>query len=72
MAVGGVGWDSVKRSPLLLLVTNGTLEQIMEDFRSTKDLVGFFTVNVSDIIGRLRANAQKAGIDLNRPFFPAR
>ena len=69
MAVAGVGWDAVKRSPKLLLVTNGTLVQITGDFRDRKDLVGFFTVNVSDIIRRLRANAKKAGIDLSRPFF---
>jgi len=69
MAVAGVGWDAVKRSPKLLLVTNGTLVQITADFRDRKDLVGFFTVNISDIIRRLRANAQKAGIDLSRPFF---
>ena len=40
-----------------------------QDFRRTKDLVGFFTVNISDIIRRLRARAHAAGIDLNRPFF---
>jgi hypothetical protein len=69
MAVGGVGWDAVKRGPRLMLVTNGTLDQIMGDFRDRKDLVGFFTVNISDIIRRLRERAQKAGIDLRRPFF---
>ena len=40
-----------------------------EDFRETKDLVGFFTVNISDIIRRLRSRAHAAGIDLSRPFF---
>jgi hypothetical protein len=69
MAVAGVGWDAAKRSPELLVVTNGTLVQISEDFQDTKDLAGFFTVNISDIIRRLRANAKKAGIDLSRPFF---
>ena len=69
MAVGGVGWDAAKKGPKLLLVTHGTLDQITEDFRNTKDLVGFFTVNISDIIRRLRARAQAAGIDLSRPFF---
>jgi hypothetical protein len=69
MAVAGVGWDGEKRSPKLLLVTNGTLEELIRDFRDRKDLVGFFTVNISDIIRRLRANAKKAGIDLSSPFF---
>jgi hypothetical protein len=71
MAVGGVGWDETKRSPRLFLVTNGNLEQIGQDFRNTKELVGFFTVNVSDVIRRLRARADAAGIGLSRPlFFP--
>jgi hypothetical protein len=69
MAVGGLGWDATKKSPKLLLVTNGTLGQIAEDFRDKKELVGFFTVNISDIIRRLRARAFEAGIDLSRPFF---
>ena len=69
MAVGGVGWDVSKKSPKLLLVTNGTLDQVAQDFRSTTDVVGFFTVNISDIIRRLRAKAVAAGIDLSRPFF---
>jgi hypothetical protein len=69
MAVGGVGWDPTKKSPKLLLVTNGTVDQIAGDFRNRKDLVGFFTVNISDIIQRLRAHAHEIGIDLSRTFF---
>ena len=69
VAVGGVGWDAAKKSPKLLLLTHGTLDQIAEDFQKKDELVGFFTVNVSDIIRRLRARAQTAGIDLSRPFF---
>jgi len=69
MAVGGVGWDVAKKSPELLLVTHGTLDQIAEDFRAAKDLRGFFTVNISDIIRRLRTRAHAAGVDLSRPFF---
>jgi lysophospholipase L1-like esterase len=69
MAVGGLGWDAAKKGPELLVITNGTLDQINNDFRHTKDLVGFFTVNISDIVRRLRAKAQAAGIDLSRPFF---
>jgi hypothetical protein len=69
MAVGSVGWDEVKKGPKLLVVTNGTLGQIKNDFEGTKDLVGYFTINVSDIIRRLRAKAQAVGIDLSRPFF---
>lgn len=69
MAVGGVGWDDAKKRPKLLVVTNGTVAQIAEDFGSTQDLVGFFSINVSDIIRRLRVRAQAAGIDLGRPFF---
>jgi hypothetical protein len=69
MAVGGVGWDAAKKSSKLLLVTHGTLDQINQDFRATNDLVGYFTINVSDIIRRLRTRARAAGIDLSRPFF---
>jgi hypothetical protein len=69
MAVAGVGWDAAKKSPKLLLVTHGTLNQIAEDFRDMRDLVGFFTVNITDIIRRLRTRAHAAGIDLTRPFF---
>jgi hypothetical protein len=69
LAVGGAGWDATKKSPKLLLVTHGTLDQIAADFREAKDLVGFFTVNVSDIIRRLRGHARQTGIDLDRPFF---
>jgi hypothetical protein len=69
MAVGGVGWDVAKKSPELLLVTHGTLDQIAEDFRAAKDLRGFFTVNISDIMRRLRTRAHAAGVDLSRPFF---
>jgi len=69
MAVGGVGMSAMNRSDKLLLVTHGTLNEIADDFTDMKDLVGYFTVNVSDIIRRLRARAQAAGIDLSRPFF---
>ena len=69
MAVGGIGWDAAKKGPKLLLITHGTLDQIAGDFRGMKDLVGYFTVNVSDIIRRLRERAQQLGIDLSRPFF---
>lgn len=69
MAVGGVGWDAAKKGPKLLLVTHGTIAQIAEDFRDLKGLVGFFTVNISDIMRRLRARAHAVGIDLSRPFF---
>jgi hypothetical protein len=69
MAVGGVGWDAAKKSPNLLLVTNGTVNEIAQDFRSTMNVVGYLTVNISDIIRRLRARAHEAGIDLSRTFF---
>jgi hypothetical protein len=69
MAVGGVGTSAANASGKLLLVTHGTLNQIADDFRDIKDLAGYFTVNVSDIIRRLRARAQAAGIDLSRSFF---
>lgn len=69
MAVGGARWDDAQKGPTLLLVTHGTLDEISQHFRDTKDLVGYFTVNISDILRRLRARAHAAGIDLTRPFF---
>jgi hypothetical protein len=69
MAVGGVGWDPKRRRPRLLVVTNGTVAQIAQDFASIKELADFFTVNISDIIRRLRARAHTAGIDLRHAFF---
>jgi hypothetical protein len=69
MAVAGVGWEATKKSPKLLLVTNGTVDQIAQDLRHTAEVIGFFTVSVSDIIRRLRARAHAAGIDLSRAFF---
>jgi hypothetical protein len=69
MAVAGLGWEATKKTPKLLLVTNGTVDQIAQDLRHTAEVIGFFTVNVSDIIRRLRARAHAAGIDLSRAFF---
>jgi hypothetical protein len=37
--------------------THGTADRIAEDFSKTEELVGFFTVNITDIIRRLRARA---------------
>jgi hypothetical protein len=69
MAVGGVGWNAANKGPQCLVVTNGRLDEIADDFQNTKDLVGYHTVNISDIIRRLRARAQAAGIGLSGPFF---
>jgi hypothetical protein len=69
MAVGRVGSDEAKKAPKLLIVTNGRLDEITKDFRDEKDLVGFFGINVSDIIRRLRAKAQAVGIGLSGAFF---
>jgi hypothetical protein len=69
LAVGGVEWDAERRCPKLLLITNGTLGEISQDFQGIKDLFGYHAVNISDIIRRLREKAQKVGIDLSRPFF---
>ncbi len=69
MAAIGVDWDAVKKSPGMILVTHGSQDEIAKDFRDAKDPVGLFTVNVSDIIRRLRERAADAGIDLSQPFF---
>ena len=69
MAVAGIGWDEANKGPKYLVLTNGRMDEIHKDFQGTKDLVGYFTVNISDIIRRLRAKAQSLGIDLTRPFF---
>ena len=69
MAVGGVGWNAAKKCPDLLLVTHGTLDQITDDFRNTKDLAGYFTVNISDIYGSVPALMRPASISAVRSFF---
>jgi hypothetical protein len=51
------------------VVTNGTLDLINQDFKEVKELVGYFIVNISDIIRRLRARAKKCGIALSGRFF---
>ena len=65
-AMGAVGWDDAKRSPREILVTNGSTEEIMSDLHDAGSVIA---VNISDIIGRLRARARTAGIDLSQPFF---
>jgi hypothetical protein len=69
VAVAGCGWDNAKKKPKTLWVTNGTMDQITEDFRGKTDLVAYFNINISGIIRRLRAKAAAAGVDLTRPFF---
>jgi hypothetical protein len=64
--MGAVGWDDSKRRPELILVTNGTSEQIMSDLHGASSVIA---VNITDIIARLRAKARTAGIDLSQPFF---
>jgi hypothetical protein len=69
MAAIGVDWDAIKRRSGMILVTHGSQDEIAKDFRDAKNPVGMFTVNVSDIIRRLRERAADAGIDLSQPFF---
>ncbi len=69
MAVGGAGWDAANKGVKCLVVTNGTLDQINQDFQNVKELVGFLTVNISDIIRRLRARAKTRGIALSGRLF---
>jgi hypothetical protein len=69
VAVGRAGRDASMRSPERLLVTHGTLDRIAADFLDINDLVSYFTVNISDIIRRLRARAQAVGINLDGAFF---
>ena len=65
-AMGGVGWDDSKRRPREILVTNGTVEQIMSDLHDASSVIA---VNVTDILKRLRDKGRAAGIDLSQPFF---
>ncbi len=69
MAVGGIGWNSDRSGQELTLVTHGTLHKIAQDFDGLKDVAGYVTVNVSQILRRLRRRARSAGIDLSSPFF---
>jgi hypothetical protein len=62
-AMGLVGDE---RRPREILVTNGTIEQIMSDLRDASRVIA---INITDIIARLRTKARKAGIDLSQPFF---
>ena len=65
-AMGTVGWDDSKKRPREILVTNGTVEQIMSDLHDASSVIA---VNVTDILKRLRDKARSAGIDLSQPFF---
>ena len=65
-AMGTVGWDDSERRPREILVTNGTVEQIMSDLHDASSVIA---VNVTDILKRLRDKARAAGIDLSQPFF---
>jgi hypothetical protein len=69
LAVGGQGWDAERNAPTLLLVSNGTSDQIATDFRQLSDIVGYYAVNISDILRRIRSRARALGIDLSSPFF---
>jgi hypothetical protein len=69
VAVAGCGWDSATKKPKTLWITNGTMDQITEDYRSLTDLVAYFNINISGLIRRLRVKAAAAGVDLTRPFF---
>ena len=69
LAVGGADWDAQFKAPKRLLIAHGTLDQLQTQLRGTKGLVGYFAVDLSDIIRRLRARGQEVGIDLSGPFF---
>ena len=69
LAVGGTDWDAQFKRPRRLLIAHGTLDELKAQFGGTKGLVGYFAVNVSDIIRRLRARGQEFGIDLAGLFF---
>jgi hypothetical protein len=69
MAIGGVRWSQKKKGPEMMLVTNGTLEQIAADFRQTEGFVGSININISDILARIRRRASELGITLDRPMF---
>jgi hypothetical protein len=62
MAVAGIGWDEANKGPKYLVLTNGRMDEIHKDFQGTKDLVGYFTVNISDIIARLRRDKKRRAI----------
>lgn len=75
VSIGVMGWDRA-RKPKLLLITNGTLISTANDFRSPKiarigRLVGGISINISDIIRRIRARAAELGIALDEPFYYA-
>jgi hypothetical protein len=69
MAIGGVRWDPVRKRSQLMLVTNGTLEQIAKDFEQIGGLVGAIHVNITDIIQRIRVRSRELGIGIEQPFF---
>ena len=69
MGVAGVGWNQKKRRPLSMLMTHGAHHEIADDFKRTPDVVGYFCVNISDILARIRRRAEELSINLDQPFF---
>jgi hypothetical protein len=65
-AMGGIRADADTRRFREILVTNGTIEQIMSDLHNVSSVLA---VNITEIIARLRAKGGAAGIDLSQPFF---
>jgi len=65
-AIGLFGWNEDQKHPQEIVVTHGTSEQIMDDLRHAGSVIA---VNITDVIGRLRAKGRAAGIDLSQPFF---
>ena len=47
LAIGARDWDPIKKRPRLLLMTNGTAEQIAQDFRDVGALASYVNVNIT-------------------------
>jgi hypothetical protein len=69
MAVGGVGWDVSKKSPKLLFVTNGTVDEKLRTSGARRMWLAFSPSTSATLFGVSARVPHTAGIDLSRPFF---
>jgi hypothetical protein len=62
----GLVLEKFGRKPKEIRITRGSAEEILTDLRGSSSII---TVDISDIVSRLRDRGRIAGVDLSGPFF---